>query len=278
VCFEGRPYLSHMSPPPSFTGLKAYHVWEFVFYAPESNRALVDGGVDLALGYCRHDEYSPFFREQYPSFTGRTLAVPFGFAPRFRPTVPFGDRIPRVVGLGSVNPVNDPLCPPGELDAYVAFYRDERWTHRWRRTLLERAGDLTDVLDARFPVFPETKDTSYDAAEMLNSYALFANDPGLMAFPPARTYEGAACGTLMIGEDTAVHRDLGFVHGVNALLHAPQDVDDFARVAREALAEPERLAAMADAGQRLMEERYTHTAVARTLYEQLCRAFAGRQP
>ena len=276
VCFEGRAYLPEMAPPREFTGLKAYHAWEFVFYAPETNQALVDGGVDVVLGYCRHDEYSPFFRAMFPSFTGRTIAVPFGFQPRFAPLVPFAERTRKVVGLGSVNPVDDPLCPPGELDAYVAFHAGERWTHRWRRTLLEHAGELADILDARFPVFPETKDFSYDAVEALNAYAMFANDPGLMAFPPARTYEGVACGTVLVGEDTAVHRDLGFVHGENALLHAPHDTDDFGRVVREALAEPGHLAQLADAGQRMVHERYTHPAIARTLYEQLCRVHAGR--
>ena len=276
VCFEGRAYLPEMAPPREFTGLKAYHAWEFVFYAPETNRAMVDGGVDVVLGYCRHDEYSPFFRAMFPTFTGRTIGVPFGFQPRFAPLVPFGERTPKVIGLGSVNPVDDPLCPPGELDAYVAFHAGERWTHRWRRTLLEHADELSDVLDARFPVFPETKDFSYDAVEVLNAYAMFANDPGIMAFPPARTYEGVACGALLVGEDTAVHRDLGFTHGENALLHVPDDTEDFARVVREAIAEPERLAEMAEAGQRMVHERYTHPAVARTLYEQLCRVFAGR--
>lgn len=276
VCFEGRAYLPEMAPPREFTGLKAYHAWEFVFYAPETNRALVEGGVDVVLGYCRHDEYSPFFRAMFPSFTGRTIAVPFGFQPRFAPRVPFAERIGKVVGLGSINPVDDPLCPPGELDAYVAFHAGERWTHRWRRTLLEHADELSDVLDARFPVFPETKDFSYDAVEVLNAYAMFANDPGLMAFPPARTYEGAACGALLVGEDSAVHRDLGFVHGENALLHAADDSEDFARVVREAIAEPERLRQMAEAGQRMVHERYTHPTVARALYEQLCRVYAGR--
>jgi spore maturation protein CgeB len=160
----------------------------------------------------------------------------------------------------------------------VEFHRGERWTHRWRRTLLEHADELGDILDARFPVFPETKDFSYDAVEVLNAYAMFANDPGLMAFPPARTYEGVACGTLLVGEDTAVHRDLGFAHGENALLHVPHDTEDFARVVREAIAEPEHLAQVAAAGHRMVHERYTHPAVARTLYEQLCRVHAGREP
>src|SRR3954471_2848237 len=276
VGFEGRPYLPELAPPAEFTGLKAYHVMDFVFHAGEAHAALVRGGVDIALGYARHDEHSPFFQALYPSLSGRVLPVPFGFAPRFRSLTPFAERERTVVGLGAVNPVDDPLCPPGELDDYVAFHTGEPWTHAWRRTLLEQADELGDILVSHFPVYPKTKDAAYDAVALLNAHALFANDVGLMAFPPARTYEGPACGALLVGADTAVHREVGFRHGENALLHRPGDVEDFARVVREALAEPERLAAMAAAGERMVLERYTHAAVADALAEQLRALWAGR--
>ena len=43
VCFEGRAYLPEMAPPREFTGLKAYHAWEFVFYAPETQSGALVG-------------------------------------------------------------------------------------------------------------------------------------------------------------------------------------------------------------------------------------------
>ena len=64
--------------------------------------------------------------------------------------------------------------------------------------------------------------------------------------------------------------------GVNALLHRPGDVQDFARVVREALAEPEHLAALAAAGERMVRERYAHAAVADTLAAELRALWAGR--
>jgi hypothetical protein len=269
VSLRGNAFAWELAPPAAFTGLKAYHVFEFVFYARQAHEALVAGGVDVGLGYARHDEYSPFFRELYPSLTGRMVAVPFGYGERFAPTVPFGERERKVVGLGSVNPVNDPLCPPGMLDDYVGFYAEEQWSHAWRRALVEHAAELEDVLVPHFPVFPETKDWNYDAVAMLNAHAMFVNDIGLMAFPPARTYEGPAAGALLVGADSPVHRDLGFAHGENALLHRNGDVEDFARVVREAIAEPERLAAMAAAGTAMVRERYSHAAIADQLYAEL---------
>jgi hypothetical protein len=275
VCFEGRPYLSDFAPPREFTGLKAYHVMDFVFHAREAHEALNEGGVDVALGYARHDEYSPFFGSLYPSFAGRVVPVPFGYGDRFKRTVPFRERERTVLGIGSVNPVDDPLCPPGELDEYVAFYRAERWTHRWRRTLLERAAALGDIFVSRFPVFPETKDPTYDAVALLNAHAMFANDEGLMAFPPARTYEGPACGSLLVAADTPAVRELGFEHGENALLHRAEDVEDFARVVRAAVREPERLEAMAAAGASMVRARYSHEAVVDRLHGELCRRWAA---
>lgn len=277
VCFEGRPYVPELAPPGQFSGLKAYHTMDFVFHAGRAHQALVTGGVDIVLGYARHDQRSPFFAALYPSFAGRVLTVPFGFSRRFEVRTPFAERSPTVLGIGSVNPVDDPLCAPGELAEYIAFHPGERWTHRWRRTLVERSAQLEGILTSRFPVFPQTKDPSYDAVAVLNAHAMFANDEGLMAFPPARTYEGPACGALLVAADSPALRELGFRHDENALLHRPDDVEDFRRVVTTALAEPERLAALAAAGTRMVRERYTHEAIADRLHDQLCDLFAGRE-
>jgi glycosyltransferase involved in cell wall biosynthesis len=128
---------------------------------------------------------------------------------------------------------------------------------------------------SRFPVFPETKDPAYDAVALLNAHAMFANDEGLMAFPPARTYEGPACGSLLVAADTPAVRELGFEHGENALLHRAEDVEDFARVVRAAVREPERLEAMAAAGASMVRARYSHEAVADRLHGELCRRWAA---
>ena len=181
-----------------------------------------------------------------------------------------------MLGIGSVNPVDDPLCPAGELDDYVAFHPGERWTHRWRRALLEQSDGLADILTCRFPVFPQSKDSSYDAVALLNAHAMFANDEGLMAFPPARTYEGPACGALLVAGDSPALRELGFRHWENALLHRGHDTADFARVVRAGLQEPERLRELAVAGTRLVREHYSHGAVADRLHRQLSDMWAGR--
>lgn len=275
VCFEGRPYLPELAPPRHFTGLKAYHVMDYVFFADQAAEALRSGGADLLLGYARHDVHSPFFAHTYRGFEGRVRAVPFGFSDRFTVRTPFHQRVPRAIGLGAVNPVDDPLCPPGELDAYVRFHGGVRWTHAWRRRLVEDAGALGDVLDSRFPVWPETKDPASDAPALLDGHQAFVNDVGLMAFPPVRTYEGTASGAVLVAPAHPVYEEIGLQHGVNALFHRDQDVDHFRRVLQQWLAAPDQLAAVAAAGTALVRERYSHPRIAADLLSGLLSSAAS---
>ena len=121
--------------------------------------------------------------------------------------------------------------------------RGERWTHRWRRTLLEHADELSDVLDARFPVFPETKDFSYDAVEVLNALRHVRQRPrgswpsrplAPTRAPPAERCSWARTPPCTATSDSSTARTRSCT--------SPDDTEDFARVVREAIAEPELLA------------------------------------
>lgn len=56
---------------------------------------------------------------------------------------------------------------------------------------------------------------------------MFANDEGLMVFPPARTYEGMASGSAMVCSEHPVYKDLGFVDGVNCIAHIKNNLPHF---------------------------------------------------
>lgn len=59
------------------------------------------------------------------------------------------------------------------------------------------------------------RDNSYDAVERMNEYKMFINDEGENNFPQARTYEGIACGCVMVAADSPIYYDWGFVPEVN---------------------------------------------------------------
>jgi len=257
-----------LEPPCGFRGVKVWHVFEYVFEAGRMNRLLEEGGVDYVLGYADHGRHCPFFQKHYPKFAERVIPYPFGTSKRFLVEAPWAARAMKVVALGAVNPVNEELAKDA-LREYATFYANVKFTHQWRRMLVENEAALADIVDSHLPHFPETKNPRYDALKMMTGYAMFANDEGLMAFPPARTYEGPAAGSAMISSDHACYTDLGFRDGANCVMHRKLDVRDFREKAEYWIKRPEALRRVAEAGQKLMRTQYTHEAVSRRLAEHL---------
>lgn len=278
ICFNYLPHAVENVPPRGFHGLKVWHTMDFVFNAPAANRAMEKGGVTAAMGYCDHSRHSAYFRVAYPRFSGRVIPLPFGFGARFSVEAESVPRIPKVIALGSVNPVAENSLPKvANVDAYARFYSDQRWTHRWRRCIVENLSRITDLVDSQLPVWPETKNPSYDAVDMLRNYAMFLNDEGLMAFPPARTYEGMAAGALLVGNQHSCYADFGFLDGVNCILHKPQNLEDFRRRVEEVLSHPAKLQSLADAGRDFVRSRYSHPAIADELHRRLLHLWEGRE-
>ncbi len=278
VCFNGFPYRPHNEPPAKFNGLKIWHVMDYVWQAAESNRILEQGGVNYVMGYADHGKYCPFFQKFYPRYVGKTIPVPFGYGKRFENKTPLAQRRQKVIAVGSVRPVNDPSAPdPDTLEDYIAFYKGVEWTHQWRRTLALEANTLRDIMDSQLPLFPETENPKYNAVEVLNEYALFANDEGLMAFPPARTYEGTAAGSVLIGAEHGSYTDLGFVDGVNCILHRKDDLNDFREKAGYYVKNPDRLQAIQQASVAMIRSRYSHAQVARNTYAAIEKIYQGGQ-
>jgi hypothetical protein len=271
VCFNGYPIdFPSVEPPRRFTGLKVWHVFEYVFQPVRMNEMLQRGGVDYVIGYADHGRFCPFFRRFYSAYVDKVIPLPFGFAPRFAVDVEWETRTQKVVALGAVNPVNDPLAPhPEDLTEYTAYYHDQRWTHRWRRRLVENKDSLRSVMDSFLPEFPKTKGDNYDAVEMMSRYVMFANDEGLLQFPPARTFEGAAAGAVMVAGRSEVFGDLGFEHNKNCVFHEPMEVDDFKAQTTFYLEHPDALRAIAAEGQRMVRERFSHAKIAERLAREI---------
>ncbi|MEI6429892.1 MAG: glycosyltransferase [Pseudanabaena sp. ELA607] len=275
ISFNGYPYLDLNRPVRDFQGMKVYHAYEYVFRATDANRAFVEGGVDFLFGYTNHGKYCPFFQHFYPSFEDKVIPVPFGFGKRFEVKTNFRDREQKVIALGAVNPVNDPYAKGDDLAEYIHFYEGIEWTHQWRRKIVEHKLTLSDIVDCQLPEYPKTKDYSYDAVAMLNRYAIFLNDEGLMNFPPARTYEGTASGAVLVSADRPCIRDLGFVNDENCILHQPLDMDDFRDRVKHYLQHPEQLAVIAQKSVAMVHERYTHIQVAKQIHADLAKRYSS---
>jgi hypothetical protein len=266
LCFNQAACLPDNLPPREFTGLKIWHVMDFNFRAAACYEALRRGGVDFLMAYARLDRDCAFFQRYYPGYLGKVIPVPFGFGERFQDRTPFGQRIQKVVAMGAINPVDQGSTnPDSPLREYAEFYRAEGHSQLWRKLLSEHEESLRDVLVSFLPKPPAVSRPSDDPVELLNKYALYANDESICGFPPARTYEGAATGAAMVSSHHPAFTDLGFVDGENCIMHRPLDVEHFRERVLYYLDRPAELATLARNGTAMVREHYTHEAVANRL-------------
>lgn len=208
-----------------FKGKKYFHLMDYYIDVKRNLQFLKQHNVDYVIGHTKMDKYCPFFYDYYDTYIGKTIGLPFGYQGRFTCNVNFADRINKAVGLGSINPINDPLLKDTAKQELVDYFRDVEFMHPVRRYVQLHEEEFADTIDARFPSPEKQKDFSYDAVAMLNKYRMFINDAGISNFPPARTFEGIACGCVMVAEDSDIYKELGFVPDINYIAYAKGDYE-----------------------------------------------------
>jgi len=226
ICFNGLPHKIFHRPPKNYTGIKIFHTMDFIFHPKLANKFLCDSAVNYLMTYNDHYKYSTFFKNYYPSFENKLISVPFGYGDRFTKKNDFNSRLNKALALGSVNPIFDKNCNSNSVMDYVTFYPKIEFTHIVRREIVLRRHQLRNLVDDFLPTFPITKNPDYNAVELLNKYTMFINDEGIMNFPPARTYEGIACGCVMVANRNQIYLELGFIDGVNCILFEPNNIED----------------------------------------------------
>ena len=224
-----------------FTGMTVVHTMDHHVNTKYVYQRLLELKADFVASHSQVDERCEFFRHYYPFFVGKVINVPFGYAPRFKVTKPFTERINKAVGLGSINMIRDAMLTEEESREMVEFFADRKWMHPIRKYVQDHAEELSDCVDALFPTPEKQKDFSYDAVERLNSYRMFVNDAGIQEFPPARTYEGIACGCVMVATDDPIYIDIGFEKDVNCISFREGDYGEMAEKIRFYMAHEDEL-------------------------------------
>jgi hypothetical protein len=264
-------------PPRHFNGLKLYHVMDFSFWAELAYSQLRACRVDCLLGYARHDQWCDFFQTLYPDYRDRVVPVPFGFGSRFESRKPFAERAHKCSVMGAVNPVRDPLSDPSAIADYAKFYADVQWAHPMRAAVRESLAGLEGIVANFMAIPPATKNLGYNSMTELNNYQLFLNDDSIMHYPPARTYEGTACGAVMLCSDHPCYHDFGWQPGVNCLAHRYADLASFQETALSSLKDQPALAAM-QAASVAKARCFTHPSVADGLHQLIEALWRGTPP
>ena len=265
MCFNGRPDLGGC-PPREFKGKSFIHLMDHNFQTAKTLRALEECHDPYLMVYQGVKKYDPFFRHFFNKYHDRTIDVPFGYNNlRFKNTKPFNERKNKVVALGAVNPVSDPLCI-NDIRHFAEFFKDEEYTHKWRHMLRSATAELSEIMDSRLPTIPKTKDFDYDIVQEYNDYKMFTTCESIMRYPSVKTFEGMACGSVLVCSDHHCYKDLGLRHGVNCIMHKDLNINSFNYIVGEWLSRPRDLEKIAEKGRLFAYGYYTPSAVADNLY------------
>lgn len=269
LCFNGTVYIKENRPPRSFRGLKVWHIMDYAYYASRQNEILKSCGVDYLLAYGNVDRHCGFFQNHYPGYVGRVIDVAFGYGARFAKVKPQEERKQKCIALGAINPI-EPDVPAGDRlsDWFQYFTGRHKWSHNRRRFVVEHEAELENVITSMLPHFPKRIDPDYDAPTVLNEYVMFLNDESIANFPPARTYEGVAAGSIMVAREHAVFTELGFVDGENCVFLPEITVAAIHDKLEPVLADKQKLSSLQRNGLQLIQ-RYTHENVAAALNQRL---------
>jgi hypothetical protein len=267
---------SRRDPMPwSFSGLKLLHLMDYAYYPREDEERIRKLGVDYVFGYARHDLHCGFFRKMHPSLEGRVVPLPFGYRARFRETIPFEQKENRCSVMGAVVEMEAPSEAKPELRDYFSHFEGHPCAHEMRWRVRQEGEHVWEWIASFLPRPPEKVSWSYDSMLELNRHRFFLNDDSVMHYPPARTYEGLACGSIMLAAREPVYRDFAFHEDVNCLMFEPGNFDDMLHVLREAAGDIGRCRAIQDRT-RAFSTRFSHPQVGISLYRQIELLWQGR--
>lgn len=251
-----------------FKGKKYFHLMDYYLFVSRNKEFLKKYNVDYVIGHTSMDKYCEFFKYYYPDYIGRVISLPFGYQKRFNCTRGFVDRKNIAIGLGSINPVDDPKLDEKAKSEFVQYYKNETFMHPLRRYIQTHKLAFLDVVDSKFPSPDKQKDFSYDAVEVLNDYRMFINDAGLSNFPPARTYEGIACGCVMVAENNEIYNELGFIPDVNYVSFEKGNYEEMRCKIKYYIDNPDKLLAIQKESLRLAK-LYSHYEMAKKLMKEI---------
>lgn len=251
-----------------FKGEKIFHLMDYYLFVARNKEFLEKYGVDRVIGHTQMDVNCEFFKKYYPQYVGKVISLPFGYQCRFKCNRSFDDRKNIAVGLGSINPTDDPLLDKEAKKELVEFYSDKQFMHPLRRYIQTHDKEFCDVIETKFPTPDKQKDFSYDAVEMLNRYKMFLNDAGLSNFPPARTYEGIACGCVMVAEQNSIYDQIGFIPDVNYIAYEKDNYEHLKEKIKYYQMHSEELRRIHLRSMEL-SKNYTHDKIADNLYQMI---------
>ena len=213
----------------SFNGIKFYHVQDYQYMSSTCHQYLIDSKIDYLLGYSKHSLHCEFFRKFYSKYFNKIIGVPFGYSPKFFEYNDFHKRKKKAVGSGAIEKFDwkDNKKYWKKTSEYYAFFsKKNNSMHELRYLIYQNNNLLKNLIDCKFNIKSEKYNYIKDYNKLFNDYMFFVNDESLLNFPPIRTYEGCAAGSIMICNNSSCYEEIGFIDNQNCIMFEKNNLND----------------------------------------------------
>lgn len=221
---------------------------------------------NLLMGYTDHNIYSPYFRSLIIDLP--ILEVPFGFTARFRPPSSDATRAEKCLLVGAIERNENLSCHRFYTDRGEEYFHPERAA--LRLALEDVQGGYEQYFENFFPRINEIRGKYYDLVKAFQSNAFFFCGLSIEMFPPAKLFEGAACGCIPI-----IHGEINdkrWIDGVNCLFIETVSAAKIVRKLQSIT--PELRSSLSDNAYKLAMEHYTHKKIAEDVIRSLNEVFS----
>lgn len=212
---------------PSLKKIKSqigFHTFEYHYKTEKLIRILKTIKPKIILSYGRQEKKCNYFKNilDKAGLPSSTKYIPFyfGYSTKYIPTKEMTKkRKYNCCLLGSFQPL---LIEKNSYHMYAVFFNKKNisHTHLTRKKLQEIKfiNKLNDnALFHPRTGWKSTERMSYDNKDILKNSNFFINDLSILNFPPARLFEGIACGSIPVDYYNDIYIEMGFKNNENII-------------------------------------------------------------
>ena len=197
---------------------KVVHLTHFYSNAMNISEACAEVGIDLFVAENNLYKNSKFFQKAFSWYDRNVYCLPFFGQSRFVSFKPFEDRLNLAIASGTLTLGVDDL-------EYLSFFNSSE-VHPMRRIIYEKRDELLGVLDCNIsPIMERRGDFSQknyfgvNIVDLFNKYRMFVVPEEQCGLPGISFVEGMLCGSVFIGIEDAMYRDLNLIDGLNYIAY-----------------------------------------------------------
>ena len=274
----------------AFRAIGMIHFWG----TREESAILRSINPDILFSESDLSKYSEIFRKYYGWYNGDFIIHPFVFAPRFKKTKPFSERINKAFATGTItykanedflevygNPCDQPARKQIKDNADslkdLIYCTSHDYSENAKTVKVKKnANSLMKFYRAlHYKLFESQQKQyySFDMVKSFNDYKMCIVGEEILGVPGIGFVEGMACGCAYIGQTAGYYEDYGMKEGVHYIGYDGTLNDLKSKIAYYQMPEhQDELERIANAGYEFAMSHFNGKIVAKSLMDSLVKA------